>query len=295
MGVTGLETAFAVALHRAGAARACSTLALLVERMTRRRASRSGSRRRGSRPGATANLVPGRPRRRVGRSARTATRAAPTTPASPARALRGRVLMTVAAGRVAFRQRSFADGGRRVSGGVKLDRERAALVVVDVQEALPQGGPRLRPGRRGDRRRWSQGAEAIGIPIAGHRAVPEGPRGDGAGGRRAPARRRSSRSRRSASRPPRPTGFDLGGRDQALRLRDRGPRLRQPDRPRPARRRASRSTSPRDAVGSRTEENRELGLHKMERAGADADQRRDGAVRAARRAGDAPSSSRSRS
>ena len=49
-----------------------------------------------------------------------------------------------------------------------------------------------------------------------------------------------------------------------------------------------------DAVGSRTEANRELGLAKMERAGAIADQRRDGAVRAPRRLGRARSSSRCR-
>ena len=58
------------------------------------------------------------------------------------RELRGRVLVTVAAGSVAYRERSFAirladELARRAGGAaLKLDRERAALVVVDVQEAF---------------------------------------------------------------------------------------------------------------------------------------------------------------
>ena len=69
----------------------------------RRRAVRPRPRRASPRA-RPANLVPRRPRRRVGRSARTATRAARPTPGAPAASCTGRVLMTLAAGAVAFRR-----------------------------------------------------------------------------------------------------------------------------------------------------------------------------------------------
>ena len=53
------------------------------------------------------------------------------------RRLSGRVRMTIAAGAVAYRERTFAlGGGGLVAPARVLDRERAALVVVDVQEAF---------------------------------------------------------------------------------------------------------------------------------------------------------------
>ena len=76
-------------------------------------------------------------------------------------------------------------------------------------------------------------------------------------------------------------GFDLGGRDQALvcgiethvcvnqtalDLLAAGVDVQVAE----------------DAVGSRTDENKRVGLHKMERAGADDHERRDCALRAAR-------------
>ena len=84
---------------------------------------------------------------------------------------------------------------------------------------------------------------------------------------RPPARRDRADRRRPHSPPPRRTGFDLGGREQAivcgiethvcvnqtvLDLLDRGIEVHVVT----------------DAVGSRTEANRELGLDKAERAGA---------------------------
>ena len=148
---------------------------------------------------------------------------------------------------------------------MKLDRDRAALVVVDVQEAFRKaipdfdevaGGDRdAGPGRGGDRR-----------PDRRHRAVPEGAGGDRARGRRAPARGVEPIEKVCFSAAE-ADGFDLGGRDQALvcgiethvcvnqtvlDLLDRGVEVHVAA----------------DAVGSRTEENRELGLHKAEQAGA---------------------------
>ena len=108
MGVTGLETAFA-AIHTdlvlpgidrprpAGraAGRRCRAL--------RARAPDPGGRQRGERR-------PLRPRRRVdGRRGRLREPLAPT-PGAPAATLTGRVLMTVAAGQVAFRLRTFSLG-----------------------------------------------------------------------------------------------------------------------------------------------------------------------------------------
>ena len=159
-----------------------------------------------------------------------------------------------------------------------------ALVVVDVQEALPQGGPDFdaSPPRPAS---WSGGRGDRGADRR-HRAVPAGPRAR-------PCPRSPStcptgvepieKVRFSAAEA---DGFDLGGRDQALvcgiethvcvnqtvlDLLDRDVEVHVAA----------------DAVGSRTAENRELGLHKMERAGRGRDQRRDGAVRAAR-GSDAP-------
>ena len=131
------------------------------------------------------------------------------------RRLTGRVRMTVAAGAVAYRERIVRDRGGGLSARAVLDRDRAALVVVDVQEALP-----ARPCSTSTR-------------VAAQR------RGAGARARASSACRwwSPSSTRRASARPcPRwpststaieplekicfsaaaPTGFDLGGRDQAL-------------------------------------------------------------------------------
>ena len=147
-----------------------------------------------------------------------------------------------------------------------LDRDRAALVVVDVQEAF-------RPVvRHFDRLAHNagvliQGAREMGIPVI---ATEQYPRGlgetvpevaehlEGAG---AAPLEKTVFSAAAAE------GFDLAGRDQALLcgiethvcvsqtahdLLDRGLEVH----------------VARDAVSSRTEENSELGLHKMEGSGA---------------------------
>jgi nicotinamidase-related amidase len=147
----------------------------------------------------------------------------------------------------------------------KLDSSRAALVVVDVQEAFRKAIPGF------DQIAASsavlvQGAEAVGVPIAITEQYPQGlgetvpevaehlPEGT----------ERLEKVRFSATEA---DGFDLAGRDQALvcgiethvcvnqtvlDLLDQGVEVQVVG----------------DAVGSRTDENRELGLHKAEQAGA---------------------------
>jgi nicotinamidase-related amidase len=145
-----------------------------------------------------------------------------------------------------------------------LDRERTVLVVVDVQEAF-------RPAvLEFDRTAHNvgvlvQGARTLGIPVVVTEQYPKGL------GHTVPELaehldgieplEKVTFSAAGAD------GFDLGGREQALvcgieshvcvsqtahDLLDRGMEVH----------------VARDAVSSRTEENRELGLHKMEASGA---------------------------
>jgi len=147
----------------------------------------------------------------------------------------------------------------------KLDAGRAELVVVDVQEAFRKAIPGFEEiaDAAGT---LVQGAEAVGVPIAVTEQYPQGlgetvaavadhlPEGT----------EPVSKVRFSAAEA---EGFDLDGRDQALvcgiethvcvnqtvlDLLDRGLEVH----------------VARDAVGSRTADNRELGLEKMEAAGA---------------------------
>jgi nicotinamidase-related amidase len=147
----------------------------------------------------------------------------------------------------------------------KLDRERAALVVVDVQEAFRKAVPSFADVAEASAT-LVRGAAAMDVPIHVTEQYPKGlgetvpevadhlP--DGV----APV----EKVRFSAAEA---EGFDLGGRDQALvcgiethvcvnqtvlDLLDAGVEVHVAA----------------DAVGSRTEENRSLGLHKAERAGA---------------------------
>jgi nicotinamidase-related amidase len=148
---------------------------------------------------------------------------------------------------------------------MKLDRDRAALVVVDVQEAFRKALPDF-DKVAGAAAKLVQGAEALGIPIV---VTEQYPRGLGATvpevAEHLPEDSQPiDKVRFSAAEA---DGFDLGGRDQAmvcgiethvcvsqtvLDLLEGGTEVHVVA----------------DAVGSRTAENRELGLHKVERAGA---------------------------
>ena len=147
----------------------------------------------------------------------------------------------------------------------KLDPQRAALVVVDVQEGFRKAIPDFERIARATAT-LIEGAEAIGIPVIVTEQYPKGlgetapevaehlPEG-------AEPLEKICFSAADAD------GFDLGGRDQALvcgmeahvcvnqtvlDLLDAGTEVHVAE----------------DAVGSRTDENKRVGLHKMERAGA---------------------------
>jgi nicotinamidase-related amidase len=147
----------------------------------------------------------------------------------------------------------------------KLDSSRAALIVVDVQEGFRKAIPDFERVARATAT-LIEGAEAIGIPVVVTEQYPKGlgetvpevaehlPEG-------AEPLEKVCFSAADAD------GFDLGGRDQALvcgiethvcvnqtalDLLGSGVEVQVAE----------------DAVGSRTDQNKRVGLHKMERAGA---------------------------
>jgi nicotinamidase-related amidase len=147
----------------------------------------------------------------------------------------------------------------------KLDPQRAALVVVDVQEAFRKVIPDFDGVARATATMVS-GAEATGIPLIVTEQYPQG-----LGSTVAEVAERFPEGTEPVSKvvfsAPEAEGFDLEGRDQAvvcgieahvcvnqtvLDLLDRGLEVHVVQ----------------DAVGSRTEENCLVGLQKAERAGA---------------------------
>ena len=141
-----------------------------------------------------------------------------------------------------------------------LERDRAALVVVDVQEAF-------RPAVQGfdevveNTRRLMEGAKILGVPVV---VTEQYPKGLGHTARELGKVEAIEKSCFSAARA---EGFDLNGRDQALvcgiethvcvsqtahDLIERGVEVH----------------VARDAVTSRSTENKHVGLHKMEASGA---------------------------
>ena len=145
-----------------------------------------------------------------------------------------------------------------------LDRSRTALVVVDVQEAFR---PAVHDFERVARNAGVlvQGARALGIPVV---ATEQYPRGLGATVPEVAEHLDGAEPvEKTVFSAAAAEGFDLDGRDQALLcgieshvcvsqtahdLLDRGVEVH----------------VARDAVSSRSEENSELGLHKMEGSGA---------------------------
>jgi nicotinamidase-related amidase len=147
----------------------------------------------------------------------------------------------------------------------KLQPERTALVVVDVQEGFRKAIPDFERVARATAT-LIEGAEAIGIPVLITEQYPKGL------GETAPEVAEHLPDgieplEKVVFSAAEAEGFDLGGRDQALvcgiethvcvnqtvlDLLEGGTEVQVAE----------------DAVGSRTEENKRVGLHKMERAGA---------------------------
>jgi nicotinamidase-related amidase len=147
----------------------------------------------------------------------------------------------------------------------KLDPERTALVVIDVQEGFRKAVPSFEHVARATAA-LVKGAKAVGIPIVLTEQYPKGL------GRTVPEIAEElpeglAPIEKVCFSAPEAEGFDLAGRDQALvcgieahvcvnqtalDLLDQGVEVH----------------LARDAVGSRFDENREIGLSKAERAGA---------------------------
>ncbi len=147
----------------------------------------------------------------------------------------------------------------------RLERDRAALVVVDVQEGFRKAIPDFERVAKATAT-LIQGAEAIGIPIVVTEQYPKG-LGETAAEVSEHLPDGTAPIEKVVFSAAEAEGFDLSDRDQALvcgiethvcvnqtvlDLLAEGKEVEVAE----------------DAVGSRTEENRRIGLNKMERAGA---------------------------
>jgi nicotinamidase-related amidase len=150
-----------------------------------------------------------------------------------------------------------------VSG--KLDRDRTTLVVVDVQEGFRKAIPGFERVAKATAT-LIEGADALGVPVVVSEQYPKG-LGETASEVAEHLPDGTDPLEKVVFSAAEAEGFDLGGRDQALvcgiethvcvnqtvlDLLDAGTEVQVAE----------------DAVGSRTEENKRVGLHKMERAGA---------------------------
>jgi nicotinamidase-related amidase len=147
----------------------------------------------------------------------------------------------------------------------KLDRDRAALIVVDVQEGFRRAIPDFERIAKATAT-LIQGASIIGVPVVLTEQYPKG-LGETAQEVAEHVPEGAEPLEKVVFSAADAEGFDLGGRDQALvcgiethvcvnqtvlDLLDSGTDVQVAE----------------DAVGSRTEENKRVGLHKMEHAGA---------------------------
>lgn len=147
----------------------------------------------------------------------------------------------------------------------KLQLDRTALVVVDVQEGFRKAIPDFERVAKATAT-LVEGAEALGLPIVVTEQYPKG-LGETAEEVAEHLPEGAEPLEKFVFSAADADGFDLGGRDQALvcgiethvcvnqtvlDLLDSGTEVQVAE----------------DAVGSRTEENKRVGLHKMERAGA---------------------------
>jgi nicotinamidase-related amidase len=148
----------------------------------------------------------------------------------------------------------------------KLDPERTALVVIDVQEGFRKAFPEEVGRVARAAATLVAGSEAVGVPVHITEQYPKGlgPTVEQVAERLPTGVEPIEKVCFSAAEA---DGFDLGGRDQALvcgieahvcvnqtvlDLLDRGIEVQVAE----------------DAVGSRIPDNKRIGLHKMERAGA---------------------------
>jgi nicotinamidase-related amidase len=147
----------------------------------------------------------------------------------------------------------------------RLERERTALVVVDVQEGFRKAVPDFERVAKATAT-LVEGAEVLGVPIVITEQYPKG-LGETAAEVAEHLPDGTHPLEKVVFSAADAEGFDLGGRDQALLcgveshvcvsqtaidLLEAGLEVQ----------------VPLDAVSSRTEENKRVGLHKMERAGA---------------------------
>ena len=147
----------------------------------------------------------------------------------------------------------------------KVDRDRTALVVVDVQEGFRKAIPDFERVARATAT-LIEGASIIGVPVVLTEQYPKG-LGETAAEVAEHLPEGTDTLEKVVFSAADADGFDLGGRDQALvcgiethvcvnqtvlDLLDAGTEVQVAE----------------DAVGSRTEENKRIGLHKMESAGA---------------------------
>jgi nicotinamidase-related amidase len=147
----------------------------------------------------------------------------------------------------------------------KLDRDRAALIVVDVQEGFRRAIPDFERIAKATAI-LIQGASIIGVPVVLTEQYPKG-LGETAEEVAEHVPEGAEPLEKVVFSAADAEGFDLGGRDQALvcgiethvcvnqtvlDLLNSGTDVQVAE----------------DAVGSRTEENKRVGLHKMEHAGA---------------------------
>ena len=147
----------------------------------------------------------------------------------------------------------------------KVDRDRTALVVVDVQEGFRKAIPDFERVARATAT-LIEGASIIGVPVVLTEQYPKG-LGETAAEVAEHLPEGTDPLEKVVFSAADADGFDLGGRDQALvcgiethvcvnqtvlDLLDAGTEVQVAE----------------DAVGSRTEENKRIGLHKMESAGA---------------------------
>jgi nicotinamidase-related amidase len=148
---------------------------------------------------------------------------------------------------------------------VKLDPQRATLLVIDVQEAFRKAVPSFDDVARATAA-LLRGAEAVGIPVIVTEQYPKG-LGSTAPEVAAAFPDGIEPIEKLCFSAPEAEGFELGGRDQVLVCGVETHVC------------VNQSTLDllaagveahvaRDAVGSRFEDNREIGLEKMERAGA---------------------------